>query len=459
MGFIFETRGESVFLTYHVGDGETIDPVSLGMLVNNRIEGLAPMHYAQSDGEVYLRYNVTSKIAVKDFLAGEVNRRRLLAVLTGMADSAAAAEEYMLDSAMFVLRPEYVFVDVSSLEISVICLPVTARNAGEAPSLRDFLKGLVIDARYDVGESCDYVAGVINRLNSDAPLSMSGLREVAARLGGRGMSGPPPERAAPRDAIPANWPAAALAPARGADLSAGAETERQCDRLEPELTEIVEESADISLPYLLTHYSRKNRLLYRRGRHAAKLARAKTGPTTGSTERGRGAWNAQGFAIPGAPTRPAEPEPEPEPEQGRDFSDLAVFTGAVDRGLTTVLDELSAEATVVMGPGCDPDARSAGEPYLVRLRTNERITVDKQMFRIGKEPEYADYCIRDNAAISRSHAYIINRGGQFWLADTNSTNHTFIDGEMIPSGSEHVLSHGTRLQLASEEFKFFACHG
>jgi hypothetical protein len=353
-----------------------------------------------------------------------------------------------------VLRSEYVFVDVSSLGISAICLPVTARDTEAAASLREFLKSLVIDARYDTGENCDYVAGVINCLNSDAPLTMSGLREVAARLDRRDMNDPPPERAA-RDARPTDWSAAAAPPVWGANLPAGAETERRYDRLDPELTEIVEESADMSLPYLLTHYSRKNRLLYRRGRRAAKRARAKANPANGLMARGHGAWDAQGFAVPGAPVRPAESVPG----HGGDYANLADFTGTVDCGVTRAYDELSAEATVMMSPDYDPDAEDTGEPYLVRLRTNERITVDKQMFRIGKEPEYADYCIHDNAAISRSHAYIINRGGQYLLADTNSTNHPFIDGEMIPSGSEYVLSHGTRLQLASEEFEFFACHG
>ena len=94
------------------------------------------------------------------------------------------------------------------------------------------------------------------------------------------------------------------------------------------------------------------------------------------------------------------------------------------------------------------------QPYLVRMRNNEKIPLDKPVFRIGKEKSYVDYFIGDNAAISRSHANVMNRDGNYFVVDTNSTNHTYVNGVMISSNQEIPLSHGTKIRFANEEFEF-----
>ena len=75
-------------------------------------------------------------------------------------------------------------------------------------------------------------------------------------------------------------------------------------------------------------------------------------------------------------------------------------------------------------------------------------------FRIGKEKSYVDYFINDNTAISRSHANIITREGRYWVVDTNSTNHTYVGGQMIAGNTETEIVNGTRLTFANEEFEF-----
>lgn len=84
----------------------------------------------------------------------------------------------------------------------------------------------------------------------------------------------------------------------------------------------------------------------------------------------------------------------------------------------------------------------------------ERISITKNSFYIGKERSFVDYFIADNPAISRSHANIITKNGEYYIVDTNSTNHTFINGEMIPSGVEIKLESGCEIMLANEKFDF-----
>lgn len=119
-------------------------------------------------------------------------------------------------------------------------------------------------------------------------------------------------------------------------------------------------------------------------------------------------------------------------------------------GETTVLGGSIGETTVLGGgmPVNQPD------PHLIRTKNNERIPLNKPVFRIGKERSYVDYFISDNTAISRSHANIVNHNGECFVVDTNSTNHTYVNGAMIPSGQETKLAHGDKVRLANEDFEF-----
>ena len=82
------------------------------------------------------------------------------------------------------------------------------------------------------------------------------------------------------------------------------------------------------------------------------------------------------------------------------------------------------------------------------------IDLNKPVFRIGKEKSYVDYFIGDNSAISRSHANVISREGQYFITDTNSTNHTYVNGNMIQSNVEVQLADGDKIRLANEDFTF-----
>ena len=93
-------------------------------------------------------------------------------------------------------------------------------------------------------------------------------------------------------------------------------------------------------------------------------------------------------------------------------------------------------------------------PYLIRSRNHEEIAVNKPQFRIGKERSYVDYFIGDNPAISRSHATIITRENTYFIVDTNSTNHTYVDGKMIQPNTEVPIQQGTKIRLGNEDFEF-----
>jgi hypothetical protein len=91
---------------------------------------------------------------------------------------------------------------------------------------------------------------------------------------------------------------------------------------------------------------------------------------------------------------------------------------------------------------------------IIRLKTNERITVDKQVFVIGKSKSEVDFWIQDNKTISRKHIQIITKPDGYFLMDANSTNGTFLNGNGLKPFCETSLSSGDKFFLSDEEFVF-----
>lgn len=142
---------------------------------------------------------------------------------------------------------------------------------------------------------------------------------------------------------------------------------------------------------------------------------------------------------------------------------------------TGLLDDSKEEATGILNMNCgeeeatgllDDDEGSEATgllianhakvryPTLFRILTKETISVNKPVFRLGKERSYVDYFITNNIAVSRGHADIITRGSKYFVKDLNSKNHTYINGQELPIHMEIEIHDGDSLKLANEEFIF-----
>ena len=93
-------------------------------------------------------------------------------------------------------------------------------------------------------------------------------------------------------------------------------------------------------------------------------------------------------------------------------------------------------------------------PYLIRVSTEERIMLNKAVFKIGKATRGVDYTVGGNGAISRQHAFIIQKDGVCYIKDNKSTNHTYVNGKRVEDGVEEILTHDSLVRLGDEEFTF-----
>lgn len=116
-------------------------------------------------------------------------------------------------------------------------------------------------------------------------------------------------------------------------------------------------------------------------------------------------------------------------------------------GETSVLGEGRGETTV-------PGASAQSAAYMIRKKTNERVVISAPSFTIGKERSRVNYCISDNTSVSRCHARISRKGSQYFVADMNSTNFTFVNGVKVVPGQEVALKDNDTVRFADEDFEF-----
>lgn len=269
---------------------------------------------------------------------------------------------------------------------------------------------------------------------------------------------------------PVQNPAGTVSPKKAKSTAKKAEKSNQ----EKQPENPADNAPEMSFMYLMQHYSKENKAIYDAQKEAKKQkndkkstkSKEKSAPKAGKKPQA----NANvGFVVPGMdgtavpPVQPVAPQSKSQaqvvpPQQSKVQQSVVnpvqpVVQPQSAMSETTVLVSPMIGETTVLVNGQLP-GQNQMIPFLIRRKGNEKISLNKPVFRIGKERSYADYFIGDNTAISRSHANIVSRDGEYYLVDTNSTNHTFLNGQMIQSNVETKLAHGDIIRLANEDFEF-----
>lgn len=130
-------------------------------------------------------------------------------------------------------------------------------------------------------------------------------------------------------------------------------------------------------------------------------------------------------------------EAQPKPEPSEEHTQLL---------LNESMAEEDRDQTMLLAPELKAQA------YIVRMDTNERIDIDKEVFIIGKSVK-ADYQLHGNEAISRKHVQIVQKEGHYYLIDLNSLNHTYVNGQELLEPA--TMESGMKFKMADEMFCFY----
>lgn len=510
MIFNYENHGTKTYLVYELLSDDELDSITLGMLTNNNIPGLAQTIFSQHEMQKFIKFNISAKVSIRQFFTGSVKRKQLLGVFIGIADAILHAENYMILPEMLLLDLDYIFTDVSNCDTVLITVPIQ-KNQPSAIDLSAFFKDIMFNTQFDQSENCAYVAQIINFLNSSKYLSISDFKKMLLQLSNgdskppvnSGVTGSTPSvqvvstqpvsvSAAPVMTAPPVVPAQKEVPApqKPDPKPISKQPEKYMIPPNPQLNKVplspsaAKSKSDSSTPnaggdkislfYLLQHYSKENAALYKAQKESRKSVNSNLESTpkvkkSVANKENATNKNPAGFAVPGQnvsavkvqsavqtnisiPSQPKVAAVIPNADNPQATSSEPSQVKAENFGETTILGGGSVGETTVLGVSQSQESPRC--PILVRERNNERISLNKPIFRIGKERSYVDYFIGDNSAISRSHVNIITRDGSYFIVDTNSTNHTYVNGSMIQSSVDTKLENGDRILLANEAFEF-----
>lgn len=549
MEFSFENVGVNTYLVYELKDNDNIDTMSLGMLTNNKIPGLAETQFMQMDAKKFLKFNISSRISAKEFFSGFVNKKRLLGVFKGIIDALLSADDYMIDKNSIVLDLDYIFSNVSTCETVLICLPIINEN-NQNKNLCDFFRSIMFSTKFDQTENCDHVTKILNYLNGTPIFSLVDFKKLLEDLQRPSTEAPKtaarvPEKGTVNPAVPPNnrpnnreplysknqpqYRPNQNQPVNNVNNTVNKKlpyVNNQVPKPEPvppakkqgyaipnkpkdqNQQPTGQEEKKISLFYLLQHYNPENKALYEAQKNAKK-----GGTSNNNKKQAEGQKYNQPvkYDVPGmqrqqaAPINPAYNRPNVAanpnnipnnvpnsatnyvpnnatnnipnnmpnnmqrnmPSATQNYNPLNqpqnpapnnFYNQSGERlnfGETTILNNKAAgETTVLNGRNIQGMDNNKPLPYIIRKRTGEKVLINKPVFRIGKERSYVDYFIGNNTAISRGHANIVVNGDKYYIVDTNSLNHTFVNGNMINSGTQVQIFNGDKIRLANEDFEF-----
>lgn len=463
MGFTYETMASHANLVYEIENEENIDTVTLGMITNNQIEGLIRPTLSQRNVSKYLKYNVTGKMSMKDYLQ-KIQRNVLLTILGSIVDTFEIAQEYMINEGTFILDKEYIFIDFNTYKASLISVPeIGSINTN---SLEVFLKELLFSSSFDEEENRDYVVTLFNYLNSTSIFSVKELKKIIQELKNEKPEIQQKTHKAVSQPVPHQVERTYAAPT----YSVKPKEERpvyipESAVVNPQVVQpVVSNVSEIEE----AQEEKKSKFGFFKKEKKEKKIKEKPVKKVSKTE----SLNF-GFDIPGRdslvpspqssaaqsvmPTKDPAPVSQPMNNQSANsYSSYAPSAGTLetkDIGIvgTVELTPQSFSGTVELNP---TGYNSTSADYLHRLKTNGRFFMTGAVSRVGASSDL-EVCITQNPAISSMHASIYKRGTIYYIKDENSKNHTYVDGGLVNSGEERQISNGTNIRLADEEFVFY----
>ena len=491
MSFSYENKGAYSFLTYEFDPDDVIDRFGLGMLTNNKISGLAEAYDTNVDNHEQLKYNISSRINARNYLSGPVTRKQLLNFLSGIINAASALDDYLLDIRMLYLNLDYIFVDVKNSELNLILLPVSNTKS---PELIDFIRSVIFSLYYSQEENSSYVTALMNFINRREKLDLTEFQDMLSHLG-------EPEK---KPEINSEHPASVSQigreePAKtqpelprrvefGLNDQGIAAAGRETGPMDPEIqipqissvkeTPTVENNEEPAKPERKGFFRWGSKS---KGNAAKEKKQKKTGKKPENKQE-NGAENNKpknsgyAFSVPGMDRsqdeKPAQQYGKPlsdpysilpvqqkntvESREPNRYAEKPAAAPAAIQELP-VLDEETvylpdeSDETVIMG---EEGSGMSLKPQLIRKRNNEQIPITKNLFRIGRDFDFNDYAVIGNRHVGHTHCHIVIKDGEYFVVDDNSKNHTRVNGNLIPPGTEIKLAHGYIITAADEDFEF-----
>lgn len=389
------TEGGRKYLYFEGKKYEHPDTVASGMLEYNQIYGLLPFTLLRFDTKVTARYDITSFISLSKMLENPVTKEEILLVTDAIMDVLEQSDEYLINPDSVILDTDYIFYDKTEKKVHFCIYPFITDNVIKQ-NVNGFLKDFICKAKFDSDENCDYIGKILGFINSGEEFSTDRLRTLLSV-----------NREKDRAELCSDTDYVINEVKSAGNIKSENVYEETNDTLITEKDNILSFDDDLTDDDFAVTDSRKgifSKLFWDNSRK----------------NRNMSSDNSEDFIM---------------------------NTLCDDNGEILFPDEVQETVLLKNKP-----VRSNAS--LIRKKDNHRIEITGNRFRIGTDNKLVDYCINDNNAVSRQHAVIVKKSGEYFLSDNNSTNHTYVDNRIIKGKKGVKLTNNSCIMLADEEFIF-----
>lgn len=416
--FKLESYGISKFLYYQAGSKAEIDAVQVEQLRTGRIPGTLPCNAILEGANCFLRHDMISDNTLEMLNSTPATKERLYNSFHNIAETLVDAKHRGLDPENFVFSQNSIFIDNFSNRLVFIYLPVK-NNVFEKVLLKDFLRELLHSAPYEENDDATFFIKLHNYLTQSDQITPEHLLKKMNELAGE-------------ETLITNLHKQKIASPTAMPEETQLETPAISSNFYSPGSEVHSVKTSVNNGVLTSEYTSQKKDV-KTGRkleieeevNYKRITRAELGDNNALLKEASAFGSGTSINI-----QPALASSEPEHEG------------------TTVLGVMADEdeGTTTLG-------HATRRPFLLTLSKNEKITIAKDFFKIGRDPLRADFA-SENKVIGRVHAHVIVSNGEYFLEDNHSTNGSFVNGVKLSPKEKVKIKHEDKIKLANEEFSF-----
>jgi hypothetical protein len=414
---------------------DVIVEYQIRMIQENPAIQLLSFHKKQIDNDIYIFFDITSKITLNQLLKRiKINKHIFLSMIKSLIGAIGLGKQYLLQGGNFVLNGDYIYIDPGSLEIAIAYLPIELETDINQEVRALIMDLLIYKASFETPAEGDFVYELLSLIKSEN-FSLNQLDELMSSIAMHQEE----------KNILFSSPMHDL-------IQKGNESKEV--RIKP----LPKQNYLINV-LLQLFYAAVAVLL-------AKYFYFKTEKPEASTIIGLATILIASDALTvrwlRARYKSVTTEKKLYKKTEKPNKALILRKHKADNKYSKAQNLVSEECAMAQAY-IDPRAFETSviledAPKLARLigcgdHAQEKIFIDKASFFIGRIKSQSDY-VSFNAAVGKLHAEIINKDGTYYIKDLNSRNGTFINGERIVSNVEHSIQNNDRIAFATSEYKF-----
>lgn len=464
--FSYEKKNDKLYIVYKADTTEIIDGYALGIILSNPLPGISETSFINDENGRAFTYNITGRISLKELFQKGINDKIYVHILASVTNTMQHCEQYGLSAGNLILNEELIYCNEKDYTISFICIPTSGFvNSITSRQVLGEFSNVIINrmevANNDILEIHNFLVNSMQfdladfAYRLDQYIKLNNIEVTEQKKESVYEESEKTKQPQEKELIAENANEVVVA------------VEEIVEVIAPEAVKEVVSEVNNKEQFTLnkTINSLKNKVVdisktIGNIKNSAPILELKQKIATVSDKKAKSIQDKEEYTEE-IKQKVAEQKDEDKRQQEllkEKFENNRLFDTVTEQsgvyGAVGTIGETIIEDCVT-GETEDKNSISTAEPYLVRVSTGEKITIDQSTFKLGRGKKFVDYYVGGNDTISKVHAYITNKANQYFLVDNSSRNHTFLDGKLLEPIEQMKLSHKSKIRLAKEEFVFY----